>query len=163
MKEAELTELITSHPDRGDLPVALVKAICMKESSFREWAHKPEDHYRWLVGDKLTMGATERSGQKMSWGLMQVMGANARESGFTGTFLSELCDPYVGLKYGMLYLRRLHKKYGDWHDVISSYNAGSVRRRETDKKYENQEVYVDIVLKYWREYNQGAELKESEV
>lgn len=99
------------------------------------------------------MGSIERSGQKMSWGLMQVMGAVAREYGFKGTFLSELCDPHVGLKYGMIHVQTLFKRYnGHWPDVIAAYNMGSPRRVDGGA-YENQESYVDVVLRYWAQYD----------
>lgn len=163
MTEVDLTHMIETHPDRGILEVACVKAFCMKESSFREWAHKPEEHYQWLVKSWLMSGSvTELWGQRQSWGLMQVMGATAREYGFKGDFLSELCDPYLGLKYGMIHLRTLLKRHhGVWQDVIASYNAGSPRK-DASGKYGNQ-AYVDAVLGYWAQYDtSGAPLKESE-
>ncbi|MGD0955720.1 MAG: hypothetical protein ABR953_02685 [Candidatus Acidiferrales bacterium] len=36
----------------------------------------------------------------ISWGLMQVMGQVARKHGFTGKFLSALCDPVTALDIG---------------------------------------------------------------
>ena len=50
MIEMELTHLIEVHPDRGELPIACVKAICFVESSFDECAHKYEPRYKYLVG-----------------------------------------------------------------------------------------------------------------
>ena len=55
MNDPELTHLIQHHPDRGDLEVACVKAFCMAESSFNEWAYKYEPQYRYLFGDKTKM------------------------------------------------------------------------------------------------------------
>ncbi|HEY6442754.1 MAG TPA: hypothetical protein VIY66_05375, partial [Candidatus Acidoferrales bacterium] len=45
-------------------------------------------------------GGTEEIARSISWGLMQVMGQVAREHGFTGKFLSALCNPSLGLDIG---------------------------------------------------------------
>ena len=154
-----LRKLITEHPDRGNLPVELVMAICRQESSLNDWHfYRPEPAYRWLVGNPTE--PKEIIGQKSSWGPMQVMGATARELGFTGEF-SELFDYATGIKYGMLHLRRLNQRYDNWPDVISAYNAGHVKR--VDGKYVNQAKYVDPVLRYWNELETHIDLKESEV
>ncbi len=60
----------------------------------------------------------------MSWGLMQVMGAVAREYGFSGRFLSQLCDPAVGLEYGCRHLSILLKRHGTIRAALSAYNSG---------------------------------------
>lgn len=158
MKEELLTDLIRQHPDRGTLPVEAVKAFCFVESAFNEWAYRYEPGYRWLVGDAHTLTPSERIGQQISWGLMQVMGGVAREYGFKGYFTA-LCDPTVGLRYGMLHLRKFWNKYQNWPDVIASYNAGHPVR--TDGKYANQ-GYVDKVLKAWNRYEVQVPLKETE-
>lgn len=159
MREAELNQMIDLHPDRGGLPVEAVKAVCMVESAWNEWAYRYEPQYKWLVGEQLNMTASERIGQQISWGLMQVMGGVAREHGFTGTF-PELCGPFIGLKYGMLHLRKYYAKYQNWPDTLASYNAGSPRKNEPGQ-YLNQ-GYVDRVLKFWNQYERQVPLKESE-
>lgn len=158
MTRDALTALIESHPDRGALPVPCILAFCMAESSFKSYALKYEDHYRWLVGDQATMRIGEKLGQKHSWGLMQVMGAVARELGFTGPF-TDLWEPEIGIRYGMRLLKKLWSRYENWPDVIASYNAGSPVR--IDGKYKNQ-AYVDKVLGYWNEYETHVLLKETE-
>lgn len=160
MTISELRTLIEHHPDRGTIPVELVLAMCMKESSFREYAIKPELHYRYLVGKPDELSIAERLGQQHSWGLMQVMGAVARELGFKGAF-HELWNPSVGLQYGLLKLHALRKKYDTWPAVISAYNAGHVEL--VNGKYKNQAGYVDPVLKYWNEYEHQIPLKSIEV
>lgn len=158
MNRDDLTKLIESHPDRGSIPVACVLAFCMKESSFREYAIKYEDHYRWLFGDQSKMSVAEKLGQKHSWGLMQVMGGVAREYGCVTAF-TELWDPKVGLHYGLRHLRRLFAKHNNWPDTIAAYNAGSPVK--IDGKYKNQD-YVDKVLAYWNEYESHVQLKSTE-
>lgn len=153
----ELRKLIESHPDRGPLPIECVMAVCMVESSLNPWAYRYEPSYKWLVGQDLS--ASERCGQMISWGLMQVMGGVAREHGFTGPYPA-LCDPMTSLRYGMLHLRKFWAKYQNWPDTLASYNAG--RPVRIDGKYQNQ-AYIDKVLKWWNQYETHVPLKESEV
>jgi hypothetical protein len=127
-----------------------VKAICMVESVCDEYAMRYEPSYEWLVGDEMVLTATERTGQMISWGLMQVMGGVARSYGFKGPF-PRLCDPLTGVKFGLMHLKKFYAKYGNWQDAIASYNAGSPRTLQATGKYRNQ-VYVDKVLQYWAQF-----------
>ena len=71
--------------------------------------------------------ATEYTQQRTSWGLMQVMGAVAREHGYTGP-LPELCDPAHGIEYGVRHLARLRDRFyarHGWAGVVDAYNDGS--------------------------------------
>ncbi|WP_051286217.1 lytic transglycosylase domain-containing protein [Megalodesulfovibrio gigas] len=130
------------------LPSNVVVAVAKVESGLNSYAIRFEPQYRWLVDARdlrplSTPGAsppqsfpslrgcsglTEWAAQKTSWGLMQVMGAVARERGFQGVFLSELCVPAVGAHYGCKHLRHLHARFFDrhgWAGVLAAYNAGS--------------------------------------
>jgi hypothetical protein len=64
-------------------------------------------------------------GQQSSWGLMQVMGAVAREFGFRGLYLSALCDPATNVTVGGAVLAG-HVKWsdGDVAKALGAYNAG---------------------------------------
>lgn len=162
MDNTELTTLIKAAASRRSLPWELVYAICQVESSLNPSAIRHEPRYRWLVGDNETMSPTERQDQMTSWGLMQVMGAVARELGHTGP-LSDLLDPPTGLFYGCLHLRRFRAKYDIWPDVIAAYNAGSPRRVAGQiGSYVNQS-YVDKVLAAWNNLEVAIPLKDSEV
>ena len=162
MDNDELITLIKSAAARRSLPWELVYAICQVESSLNPSAIRHEPRYRWLVGDNETMSPTERQDQMTSWGLMQVMGAVARELGHTGP-LSDLLDPPTGLFYGCLHLRRFRAKYDIWPDVIAAYNAGSPRRVAGQiGPYVNQS-YVDKVLAAWNNLEVAIPLKDSEV
>lgn len=152
MQVAELANLIEKHPDRAELPVACVLAVCQVESALDEWAYRYEPHFRWLVGASDALSATERTGQMISWGLLQVMGAVAREQGFTGP-LPSLCFPFTGLRYGMRHLRKFYAKYQNWPDALASYNAGQPKKAP-DGKYFNQS-YVDKVLREWAKYEKA--------
>lgn len=136
------------------VPASLVKAVIVVESGGNTWAFNPEPKWKWFwdcrrgkpfraVTD--TEVASEKPpkdflapvggvdpdaewwGQQASYGLMQPMGAVARENGFTGKFLSELHDPAVNIAIGVRHLanyaRRYLDKYG-WPGVLRAYNGG---------------------------------------
>lgn len=157
---------------RLNLPELLVMAIVRVESGGNPYAWNPEPRYRYLwdvkkkapfralTPDEIaaevppkdfpTLGGDrdqEWWGQQASWGLMQVMGAVARECGFNRPYLPELCDPALSLEYGCRHLSTLRDRfvtrYG-WNGVIAAYNAGSPRL-SADGKFENQ-GYVDKVI-----------------
>ncbi len=86
-------------------------------------------------------------GQCASWGLGQLMGANARALGYAGKFLTGLvADPSGCLRLALVHLTRLHAQFGPstgWQGTLAAYNAGSPRRAE-DGTWVNQE-YVDKI------------------
>ena len=72
-------------------------------------------------------GAREQEwwAQQASWGLMQVMGAVAREHGFREPFLPQLTDINTGLHYGCKHLAaQLARTRGDVDKALESYNGG---------------------------------------
>jgi soluble lytic murein transglycosylase-like protein len=89
---------------------------------------------------------TEIACQKMSWGLMQVMGGTARELGLEG-HLGLLLFPEFGIHYGAKYLGTKVKKYRSMRAAVAAYNAGSLRMTP-DGKIVNQE-YVDKVMQLY--------------
>lgn len=86
---------------------------------------------------------TERIHQATSWGLMQVMGAVARELGFDGP-MPQLCDPHYGIKYGAKKLSQLLTKHGPAPLALSAYNAGSPNSKAGAK-------YAQKVLKHFED------------
>jgi hypothetical protein len=135
---------------RHGLDPDLVTAQVFIESGGHPWAWNPEPHYRYLwdvsrhrpfraltaaeVASKVPpsdfpslRGDRDQEfwAQQSSWGLLQVMGAVAREMGFTGPFLTELCNPSVGVNFGCLYLARLLKwGKGNMVRALAAYNGG---------------------------------------
>jgi soluble lytic murein transglycosylase-like protein len=121
--------------ERYGLPTFLVEAIIDQESSGNPWAirFEPAFHRTYVLNKPYETfwpcsTKTEGEARATSWGLMQVMGQTARELGFTGPFLSELCDPSVGIDLGCRYLAELAErfpgpKYG-WDAVCAAYNGG---------------------------------------
>ena len=147
-----------------DLPWELIESLATVESSLNPWAlrYEPQYKYLYLLDNRSQLSPTERVGQMCSWGLMQVMGAVAREYGFKGYF-PQLCDPVVGLRYGCLHVTKFRAKYGQWSDVIAAYNAGSPRREPTNPwSYVNQ-FYVNKVLTVWNGLEVPIPLKETEI
>ncbi len=66
-------------------------------------------------------------GQQASWGLMQIMGAVARERGFAGRFLNQLHDPALNIAFGVKHLAAYAKQYlgsYGWPGVLRAYNGG---------------------------------------
>lgn len=155
---SDLTDLIRRQALSEGLPWELVQAICQVESSLNPWAMRFEPNYRWFVGNVDALSATERNGQQISWGVCQIMGAVAREHGFTGWF-PKLCDPATGLTYGIKHLKGFFVRYGNWPDVIASYNAGSPVK--VDGQYQNRH-YVDAVLREWNRLEIQVQTRDSE-
>ena len=145
-----MQEIIEKFAKKYDIPKELLEAIIEVESNEDTWAIRYEDHYRWLfrpnyyASQNIISLDTEKEAQKTSWGLMQIMGAVARERGFKGRYLSELCKPELGIKYGSKHLKLYYDKYENWKDAVASYNAGSPRHKDNGE-YVNQR-YVNKVF-----------------
>lgn len=91
------------------LDAALVCAV-EQESGWNPWAMRYEPaffaKYVAALYANYKVTASEAYARGFSWGLMQVMGQVARETGFEGPFLSALCDPEQSLALGCKVLRR---------------------------------------------------------
>ena len=79
---------------------ALVCAVVEQESAWDAHAIRYEPAFRTRYVAPLGLPPTEEVARSISWGLMQVMGQVAREHGFSGKFLSALCEPAAGLDIG---------------------------------------------------------------
>ncbi|MGE0464594.1 MAG: transglycosylase SLT domain-containing protein [Vicinamibacterales bacterium] len=130
----------------------LVEAVCLVESGGNPFAWNPEPAWRYfwnvrtgrpfravtaaeLAAERpptdfhALAGAGDADqewwGQQASWGLMQVMGAVAREFGFADPYLPKLTVPEVGLEYGCRVLaERLRWAGGDVRAAVAAYNGG---------------------------------------
>src|SRR5438477_6143358 len=98
-------QLVSEYAVKHGLDPALVCSVCEQESAWNQWAVRYEqgffDHY---IKPLLDSGAvhlmTEAVTRATSFGYMQVMGQVAREMGFQGRFLTQLCDASIGLDIG---------------------------------------------------------------
>jgi soluble lytic murein transglycosylase-like protein len=112
------------------LDPVLVCAIVEQESAWNPWAVRYEPHFfAKYVASLYTnnkISASEAYARGFSWGLMQVMGQVARETGFDALFLSALCDPEQGLALGCKVLRRkFDAAAGDTTRALLAWNGGA--------------------------------------
>lgn len=148
-------EKIYSTSELFNLDPFLVASIITVESAGNPYAIRYEPHYKWVLqpvtayAEKAGVSyETELISQKTSWGIMQVMGAVCRENGYLGP-LPKLTDPEEGMTQGCTVLKKLFERYDTTQDVVSAYNAGSVRR--TEGGFYGNQRYVDKVYRYLRE------------
>jgi soluble lytic murein transglycosylase-like protein len=112
------------------LEPALVCAVIEQESAWNPWAVRYEPGFlSRYVAPLYTAGklsATEAYTRSMSWGLMQVMGQVARESGFNEPSLAKLCDPATGIELGCRILAtRMARAKGDAPSALLAWNGGA--------------------------------------
>jgi len=144
-------DVIKETAARYQLPPALVRAIVAVESGGNLWAvrYEPDFFLRYVAGRDHRVYApcsrvTEERLRACSFGPMQIMGQTARELGFQGVYLTELCAPAVGVEWGCRLLASLlvrEKKRVD--RAVAAYNAGSARLTPSGK-FVNQQ-YVDKI------------------
>src|SRR5260370_1866702 len=98
---AQLLTLARKAAAAQSLDPALVCAVVEQESAWNPWAMRYEpaffSKYVAFLYTNNKVSATEAYARGFSWGLMQVMGQVARETGFDALFLSAFCDPEQGL------------------------------------------------------------------
>ncbi len=136
---------------RNGLDPALVAALIAAENPGDPYRMRFEPGYAYLKNPQefaTRLGITfktEQVLQRMSYGCLQLMGARARELGFTD-HLPKLCIFEAGLAWGCESLHQMQKRYPKRDDLIASHNAGSPRHNP-DGTYVNQ-GYVDRVLAF---------------
>jgi len=156
----DLIEIIKVKAKFYGLDANLVQAICQVESAMNPYAVRYEDHYNYLYkvkeyAKKLHITeATETILQKMSYGLMQVMGGVMREYGFAGSMMSA-CDPYINLEFGCRHLSKFLVQHGDIKTAASAYNCGTPKR-DAHGAFKNQ-IYVDKVMAAYYKIKQSTD------
>ena len=132
MTRAELIALARRKAVEQQLCPEIVCAVCEQESDWDPWAlrFEPAFYARYVaplyVTSDLAWTVTEAHARATSWGLMQVLGQVAREHGFAGAYLSELCDPAVGLEVGCRVLAaKLGAAEGNLQRALLLWNGGS--------------------------------------
>jgi soluble lytic murein transglycosylase-like protein len=112
------------------LDPALVCAVVEQESAWNTFAmrYEPAFFAKYVAplytNNKVT--ASEAYARGFSWGLMQVMGQVARETGCDAPFLSILCDPQQGLAIGCKVLRKkFDAASGDTTRALLAWNGGA--------------------------------------
>lgn len=172
---AALWGSISHHSRAFNLPAEMIAAMIVVESAGQIHAWRPEPRYRWLWDVQqdrpfrsLTRAERDQEaaprdfpyirgvgyrnaewwGQQASWGPMQIMGAVARETGFTGWFPA-LCSTSTGVKQGVKFLKILWRRH--WHNhgaagVLRAYNTGSPGQTEAGLRYQQK------VFKHWEDH-----------
>ena len=127
----QLLALARATAQRHHLAPELVCAVIEQESSWNPWALRYEPaFYEHYVAPQLARGAIADEGEAraraFSWGLMQVMGQVAREHGFAGASLAQLCDPATGLDAGCRVLAaKLAAADGNVANALQLWNGGA--------------------------------------
>ena len=132
MTPAELIALARQKAAEHQLYPELVCAVCEQESAWDPWAvrFEPAFYTRYVAplyaSSDHAWTVTEAHARATSCGLMQVMGQVAREHGFASAYLSELCDPAVGLEVGCRVLAaKLAAAEGNVQRALLLWNGGS--------------------------------------
>lgn len=147
-------ELISSVSIHFNVDDCLIASIIQQESAGITFRIRAEPSYQYLEAPERwakRLGITKETEiccQKISWGLMQLMGATARSLGYED-HLTELVEPTIGLYWGTFYLQSKLKKYKSMKAAIAAYNAGSLRI-DKEGNVINQE-YITAVMKWYQE------------
>lgn len=152
MTVADMRQLAVTTASAHRIDPTLVQAVCHHESGWNPWATRYEQGFfdRYVSEVRMptvqTFGicssVTERRLRATSFGLMQIMGQVARESGYKAVFLTQLCDPYPGLEYGCIKLARcLKANNNDPRGALLMFNGGA------------DSGYPDKVLAHLKEYS----------
>jgi soluble lytic murein transglycosylase-like protein len=126
---SQLLTLARRAAQAQELDPGVVCAVIEQESGWNPWAMRYEPAFfakyvaTLYTNNKVT--ASEAYARGFSWGLMQVMGQVARETGFDALFLSALCDPEQGLAAGCKVLRKKFDAMGgDTTRALLAWNGG---------------------------------------
>jgi soluble lytic murein transglycosylase-like protein len=125
----ELIALAKQVANAHQLYPELVCGLVEQESNWNPWALRYEpDFMRQYVAPLFTtnkISGTEAYARAFSWGLMQLMGQTAREAGFAGASLAELCDPTTNLEFGCrIFARKLAAAEGNAERALLLWNGG---------------------------------------
>ena len=129
MRTPEIEAIARQAAERHGIRREILLALIEQESGWNEYAVRYEPAFMskyisplFLKGQ---MTPTEAYSRAMSWGLCQVMGQTAREQGFSGHYLSELCAPINGIEQGCIKLAACLKRAGgDESIALLHYNGG---------------------------------------
>lgn len=139
--DPEIKQTVVAIATTHQLDPALICALCEHESRWDTWAirYEPSFQERWVP--RAGLDPTEYYSRAFSYGLMQIMGQTARELLYMGPYLSELCDPKVGIEFGCRKLAHcLKNTAGNIAAALEQYNGGA------DPKY--AAIVMALIPKY---------------
>lgn len=104
----------------------LVCAVIEQESFWNPFAvrFEPAFEARYIHPALPAAPTTLELTKAMSFGLMQIMGQTAIEFGWRGVFLTDLCDPDIGVDFGCRKLRKCIDAHAHAADALLAYNGG---------------------------------------
>lgn len=174
-----ITAAAERHGLRSTLVAALVyQESAASAVGVRVYAYNPEPRYEYLwdvregrpfrrltdaeslsespPSDFPSMPGADRDaewwGQQASWGLGQLMGAVAREHGFDGVDIPELCDPELNLRLACQHLAWNRTRTEDETCMLAAYNGGLWKNREQPCRNAS---YAASVLEHERRWFDG--------
>jgi len=119
--------LAAKYGAKHGIDTVLICAVIEQESSWDPFAirFEPAFEARYIKPAIPSMPTTLEMTKAMSFGLMQIMGETALEFGWKGKFLTELCDPDIGVDFGCAKLRHCLDIKGDNEtEALLAYNGG---------------------------------------
>jgi soluble lytic murein transglycosylase-like protein len=104
----------------------LVCAVIEQESGWNPWAVRFEPGFlrSYVKPADPANPTTKEITRASSFGLMQIMGLVAVEFGFGGLFLTQLCDPDLGVDFGCRKLQKEFAIHGEAETALLAYNGG---------------------------------------
>lgn len=125
MTRDQLIALAKNTAASHGLDPALFCGQVERESTWDPWLVRYEPAFRARYVSPLHLEESEEIARSVSYGLMQVMGEDAREFKFAGQ-LAALCDPALGLEWGAkIMAHKLAVHLGNTHEALESYNGGA--------------------------------------
>jgi soluble lytic murein transglycosylase-like protein len=127
MTKEETIQLAKQIATEHGLSPALVCAVIEQESGWNTWSQRFEPaFYDKYIAPHYPQRTTESIARATSYGLMQVMGATARELGFSDASMVTLCNERTGIYWGCMKLEScLQKSKQDETSALLKYNGGS--------------------------------------
>lgn len=118
--------LATKWARKYGLDPYIVCAVCEQESGWNPTAirFEPAFEARYIKPALPDAPTTRELTEAISFGLMQVMGEVAIEFGWAGKFLTELCDPDMGVDFGCRKLQKCFATHPDAEQALLAYNGG---------------------------------------
>jgi soluble lytic murein transglycosylase-like protein len=129
MTKDQLIAIAVAAATRYSLAPSIVCAMVERESTWNPWKIRYEpaffNKYVLPAYSSNKFDITEAKARSISWGLMQVMGEDAREFGLIGE-IPMLCDPNIGLDYGCkIFAHKLKVQSGNVPNALLAWNGGS--------------------------------------
>lgn len=136
--DAELLAAIIEHESVWD-PYAV---------RFEEFAQNRTIPTQYAKDNNISI-STERTLERFSWGLAQMMGYTLRDLGYRGP-LTAMVEAERNITWAVKLLSRIYMQHPLTNDIIASWNHGSPERGKDGKYVGKVQEYVDKVLTIYK-------------